>query len=132
MDIWYSPYRGKHTTKIFTLNRSGLYFIRLKSTKEIVYIGMSLYNLWNALYRHFNTPSDPVYYKDRNKYEVRVILIEDKDQTRELEKKFIRRIKPIHNRDFYDERRKVYKAGRKGIYQVHEDISSELLEGVPF
>jgi len=105
MDKWESPYTeaGK-TNKLFSFKVPGIYLIREKSSKEIIYIGMSKSNAYKALYRHFQVWNDRQYrvvYQDRDKYEVRVILISYQEAII-LERKLIKKYKPRDNREFYE------------------------------
>ncbi len=67
---WFAPYNARNKTNFskITSEKFGVYFIREKQSKEVVYIGYSKNNLYKALYRHYQ------YYKDsgyqiRNNYE---------------------------------------------------------------
>jgi len=105
MDKWDLPYRNNRTTKRFTFNKSGIYFIRCIKTKNILYIGLSLSNAYKALYRHFESWNDykhqRITYDDRNKVEIRVILC-DKYVADRYEKLLIRKFQPSDNLERYE------------------------------
>lgn len=102
MDKWQKPYIEGKTTKRFSHLKQGVYFIRDIVTKEILYIGMSKYSVYKALYRHFNRWVDVPCRTVFNKYmvEVRVILC---NNAHEYEKMLIRYFKPECNREMYED-----------------------------
>jgi hypothetical protein len=77
-----------------------VYFIRDIVTKEILYIGMSRYSVYKALYRHFNrwedNPNRSIF--DSNTVEVKVILCSN---AHGYEKRLIRYFQPEVNREMY-------------------------------
>jgi hypothetical protein len=105
MGSWVSPYSGKGTTSRYTLEKVGVYFIRDKYTKEIVYIGMSRSSLYKASYRHFQNWNTSVGYRvvysDRNGYEIRYIFM-DKRLVKRTEKRLIHKFKPRDNKERYE------------------------------
>jgi excinuclease UvrABC nuclease subunit len=106
MDKWQSPYTdaGRASKGFRFFKFPGVYLIRRKESKEIIYIGMSKSNAYKALYRHFETWNDRQYrvtYQDRDQYEVRIILT-TYCQAVALERKLIKKYKPKDNREFYE------------------------------
>lgn len=106
MDKWQLPYTnsGKASKRFRFFKFPGVYLIRKKDSKEIIYIGMSKSNVYKALYRHFETWNDRQYrvvYQYRDKYEIRIILT-SYCQAITLEKKLIKKYKPRDNREFYE------------------------------
>lgn len=79
---WFSPYaktKGKirQTLPFVTRSKCGVYLIRSKRTKEILYVGHSGHQLQKTLYRHFQSWKDKQYratYSNKFAYEVMVIL----------------------------------------------------------
>jgi hypothetical protein len=102
-DIWELPYKenGK-TTKRFSYKKSGIYLIREKESKILVYVGMSKVNTYKALYRHFNKWVDCPQrntYLNKNNYEVRIILTE---KASILERRIIKFFNPRDNNERYE------------------------------
>lgn len=102
MDKWQKPYIENKTTKRFSHLKQGVYFIRDIITKEILYIGMSKYSVYKALYRHFNKWIDVECRQvfDKNKVEVRIMLCEN---SHNFEKRLIRYFQPVFNRKMYED-----------------------------
>jgi excinuclease UvrABC nuclease subunit len=106
-DQWTPAYINNNTatTKRFTFKKSGVYLIRNKISKDIIYIGMSKVNVYKTLYRHFHQWNDysqrRVTYQSRENYEVRVILVEI-ELVAKLEIKLIKKYKPVDNYEKYD------------------------------
>jgi excinuclease UvrABC nuclease subunit len=106
MDTWQPAYIQTHTTKRFADKKAGVYLIRDKHTFDIVYIGMSQTNIYDALYRHFQKWSDVVQrvvFQDRENYEVRVIICETPQQAVITERRLIKRLNPSENHEFYED-----------------------------
>ncbi|MDD5006525.1 MAG: hypothetical protein PHS93_10315 [Candidatus Omnitrophica bacterium] len=106
---WFNPYYKQKGTDRCTLTRisrrvSGLYFIRSRRTKKIIYIGYSLGRLYYTMYRHFEQWTtkyhEPVTFS-RDSVQVRVLFCE-KHHVERLEHHFIRKYKPAYNRMQYD------------------------------
>jgi hypothetical protein len=102
MDKWQKPYIKDRTTKRFSHLKQGVYFIRDILTKKILYVGMSRYSIYKALYRHFSTWTDVSCRQvfDKNLVEVRVIICLD---AHEYEKRLIRYFQPVSNKEMYIE-----------------------------
>lgn len=102
-DKWENPYNSQNRTlKRFSHKKKGVYLIRHKFTKEILYIGVSNYSVYKALYRHFNKWDDH-YCRvvfDKNICEVRVII--DLDNPYKVEKRLIRYFQPKMNHEMYE------------------------------
>ncbi len=100
------PYNYSGQTTFRAANkRSGVYLI--KENSKLVYVGMSVSNLYRTLYRHFETwnhrSQQVVSYKDnldKKKYTVRVVYCTPK-QTVSLEKALIIKHKPRDNDNKY-------------------------------
>lgn len=106
MDMWICPYVDQKTTKRFTYKKPGVYLIRNKQTQQITYIGMSTTNVYKALYRHFQKWNDcpqRVVYLNREYYEVKTIVCQNKDEAIKLEKRLIKWFYPSDNREFYED-----------------------------
>lgn len=104
MDKWEDPYIDNKTTKLFAWKKTGIYLIRDKKTKEILYVGMSKSCLYKAMYRHFQKWDDyrfkRIVYHDRNRYQVRIILVND-GWVHYTEVRLIKYIMPRDNNNFY-------------------------------
>lgn len=130
MDKWDVPYIKGKTTKRFAYRKMGVYLIRDRNTKEILYIGMSKSNLAKTLYRHFQSWSNSwqyrVVYRDRIGYEVRVILT-DEERVGYVESRLIRYFNPKDNR--YK-----YKEGTEETIETCEELPEEFKElvEIPF
>lgn len=114
---WFEPYReedGKLRTNFFEYitpgnagkyNESGLYFIRDKDTRQIVYIGRSGGNergdLYNRLYRHFQKhhPKYAATTYPKFGYEVQIAQVDTQNNPRipELEEHYILSENPRDN-----------------------------------
>jgi excinuclease UvrABC nuclease subunit len=100
------PYRSTgRTTFPEMMNKSGVYLI--KENGRLVYVGVSLTNLYRTMYRHFeqwNHSGQGVttYYgkMKKNDYTVRVILC-SKAQASRLEKALIKKHRPRDNENKY-------------------------------
>jgi uncharacterized membrane protein len=100
---WFDPYKSLNKTNFPKIsNKHGVYFIRKKTTAEIVYIGFSRSNLYKALYRHFQWYNDSgsrdgrqrrTYYDNPTKYEVMICVCAQKHAAR-LEKHYIFEYRP--------------------------------------
>jgi hypothetical protein len=108
---WFAPYYLKNGDKLPALNmcwecqKSGIYFIRKKSTGNIVYIGQSQTQLKKTIYRHFQKWTDKQ--RSTNKhferktypkfgYEIRFLMLKPSDALR-LEAYLIQKIQPVDN-----------------------------------
>lgn len=107
---WFNPYyyknKSDHTTLLrFSHKKSGLYFIRSKTTKKIIYIGYSSNHLYYTLYRHFEQWTmkfqEPVTFS-RKTVQVRVLFC-DKHHISRLEQYFIKKYKPVKNKLLYED-----------------------------
>jgi excinuclease UvrABC nuclease subunit len=100
------PYRSTGKTTLPELvNKSGVYLI--KENSRLVYVGMSLSNLYRTMYRHFeqwnHDGQSVVTYVNKmkkNDYTVRVILCTKAQATR-LEKTLIKKHRPRDNENKY-------------------------------
>lgn len=126
VDKWEVPYKGGRTTKLRWFKHTGVYLIREKITKEIVYVGMSKSCLYKAMYRHFQSWNDNrqhrVTYNNRPGYEVRLICI-DKSKTVYYERRLIRYINPRDNTELYEDANEIQS-------KYNNEISKEFGEGV--
>jgi hypothetical protein len=133
MDKWDAPYRNKHTTKLSWMKKTGLYIIRDKNTKQIVYVGMSRSCLYRGMYRHFQSWNDPrqyrVTYLDRDNYEVRLILVEF-EKVEYFERRLIWYLNPRDNLNRYEEEKEHYDNMQDELNGV--DPFGEEVEEVPF
>jgi excinuclease UvrABC nuclease subunit len=104
-DIWEAPYvSAKCTKRTISYGKPGVYLIRHKSTKEILYIGMSGSNCYKALYRHFQKWTDKVQrvtYSPADDVEVRVCICKTADLAANLERRLIKDLSPKENHEFY-------------------------------
>ncbi|RFZ84757.1 hypothetical protein DYU05_03895 [Mucilaginibacter terrenus] len=108
---YHPPYKPSGRTSFpETAKRSGVYLI--KENDKLVYIGVSLTDLYKTLYRHFQTwndinyrtqkvkpPSDRVTYKNRmkrNRYTVRIVFCPP-GQAARLERALIIKYQPRDN-----------------------------------
>ena len=81
---WFLPYyrtkSGAYRTTLQYITRSqcGVYIIRSRKTKEILYVGYSSGQLYKTLYRHFQKWDDKTQYRasysQKSAYEVMVVL----------------------------------------------------------
>jgi len=105
MDKWETPYKNERTTKGFTVKKTGVYLIRSKETKRLLYVGMSKSCLYKAMYRHFQEWNDRrcyrIVYLNRDDYEVRIILV-DFSRVDYIERRLIRVLNPQDNRERYE------------------------------
>ena len=73
---WMMPYKGKKAA-YQGVRKCGLYMIRSKKNKKILYVGYSGYDVKKTMYRHFQSWSDPsqrrAVYKNRSLYQIKVI-----------------------------------------------------------
>ena len=103
--------KGRIRTLGLPRKRPGVYLI--KENEVIVYVGMSASCVVTAMYRHFYRWSDSktgravyrVTYNRRlseNKYTC-IIIHTETHQAAQMEKAFIRSIKPRDNRNYYEE-----------------------------
>ena len=102
-----APYDSKGKARIQSIKkRSGIYII--KENNKIVYVGMSGYNLYKTMYRHFQSWEDTQYrvtYQDQidtNKYTVRVVLCSPA-KAEKLEKGLILKYQPRDNAHKYEQ-----------------------------
>lgn len=100
---FFEPYYEKGKKDLCTLKAShetsvGVYLIRDKESKKILYIGHSTSNLYKTLYRHFQSWKDKQYRATFDKYktEVRIITTTEK-QAQRLERFLIRKYRPGAN-----------------------------------
>jgi hypothetical protein len=101
---WFSPYvkkNGIYKPNLKLLSeqfKTGVYFIRNKKTKKILYVGYSGYNLYKTIYRHFQKWTDQQYRatfdKKNNDYQLQIIFCKTK-QAQRLENYFIKKYKEI-------------------------------------
>lgn len=105
LDIWEVPYKNGRPSKAHKYtNKPGVYFIRNKSTKEILYIGMSGSNCYKALYRHFQKWTDKIQrvtYSSADDVEVRVCICKTSDLAANLERRLIKDLSPKENHEMY-------------------------------
>lgn len=109
---YFDPYvknsKGELKKAFFTLkkfkNKSGVYLIRNKKTKKIIYIGYSETQLYFTLYRHFQSWNDKAqerFVYDRKNHEVALILTTPKKAAL-IEAVLINRHKPKDNKLKYE------------------------------
>jgi hypothetical protein len=103
MDKWSLPYQKPNShSDIFRF--SGIYIIRMRDSKEIVYIGMSKSSIYKALYHHFNKWVDctcrRVTYQNREDYEVRTIKVPI-NSVDYVERRLIKFFRPRNNAMLY-------------------------------
>jgi excinuclease UvrABC nuclease subunit len=106
LDIWEAPYKnGKPSKAHKETNKQGVYFIRNKSTKEILYIGMSGSNCYKALYRHFHYWNDKIqrvtYSPQDSNIEIRICICKTATLAANLERRLIKDLLPKENHEFY-------------------------------
>lgn len=163
---WFDPYfpprEGKRDTPqmsdTWLSKKSGIYFIRHKATRAVVYVGMSSSQLKKTIYRHFQEWNDrarkalwgDIKRKSYPKqgYEVRFIYCSP-TRAAKLEKYFIQKLQPKDNEQKYDAyfgkteqeqdeaRDKVKDNFRKWSYdedgnEIPEMPKAEYLEEYPF
>lgn len=102
---WFSPYFTKKGAKkpvtalqYVTKSQCGVYIIRSKRTKEILYVGHSSKQLYKTLYRHFqdwesSTQYRATYYQ-HSAYEIMIILTGSCDTAYMTEQYYIHKVKP--------------------------------------
>jgi hypothetical protein len=100
---WYKPYKryrsgelkpNHHIPWLHTC--CGVYLIRSKRSKEVVYVGHSKSSVYKTLFRHFQDWDDPTQYRatyPKRKYEVALISTK-KHRVEKLERFLIARMKP--------------------------------------
>lgn len=97
---WVPPYEGTRTTLRHLHKKSGVYLIRNKTTKELLYVGMSKSSIYSALYRHFQDWSMSkqyrVWYMNRCDFEVRCIVV-NRSRVGYVEKRLIAYFNPKDN-----------------------------------
>ncbi|MEL7532348.1 MAG: GIY-YIG nuclease family protein [Bacteroidota bacterium] len=105
---WFSPYlkrknkKGKlirkTTLPFITKAQCGVYIIRSKKTKKILYVGYSASQLYKTLYRHFQdwrkSSQYRAEYRDADKYEVMIILTRSCLNAANLEQFYINKLGP--------------------------------------
>lgn len=105
---WFSPYlkrkskKGKLVRKTtlpyITKAECGVYIIRSKRTKKILYVGNSGSQLYKTLYRHFQdwrkSRQYRAEYRDPNKYEVMIFLTKSCLNASNLEQFYINKLGP--------------------------------------
>lgn len=94
---------GKPSFKLRGL--PGVYFIRDKNTKNIVYIGRSSSCVYKALYRHFHRWNDVVYrvvFNKNDKLEIGIIICKNGEDAVLLEREMILNYQPSLNKDKMD------------------------------
>ncbi|MEM6342532.1 MAG: GIY-YIG nuclease family protein [Bacteroidota bacterium] len=105
---WFSPYlkrknrKGemvrKTTLPFITKAKCGVYVIRSKRTKKILYVGYSGSQLYKTLYRHFQdwrkSNQYRAEYRNPNQYEVMVILTQSCVNASALEQYYINKLEP--------------------------------------
>ena len=102
-----SPYNKQGKANYKTVRKAGVYLI--KENSKLVYIGMSVTDVYKTMYRHFQTWNDRqqperVTYKSdlkRNNYTVRIIYCTSK-QASALETALIIKHKPRDNENKYN------------------------------
>lgn len=103
MDKWEKPYKGKNkTTKYMHRGKTGVYVLRCKVTKDILYVGMGSC-VYKAFYRHFHKWKDSesrVHFNKTNT-ECRFILT-TKEDVHKVEVRLIRYYKPKLNSILYE------------------------------
>lgn len=106
---WFSPYSKKNgiykpNLKLLSEQfKTGVYFIRNKKTKKVLYVGYSGYNLYKTIYRHFQKWTDRQYRatfdKKNNDYQLQIIFCSPK-QAQRLENYFIKKYKELGQADY--------------------------------
>lgn len=116
---WFEPYDGKKVTcpiPYATADKkyAGIYFIRDRKTKELLYIGSSKTNIRNTLYRHFQRWNDKRFWEEERGYrvshttykkhtiDVKLLVTYDGTAAFRLEKYFILKLNPRDNRLKYN------------------------------
>jgi len=108
------------------LNKKGVYILRSKETKAILYIGMSDFCVYKAFYRHFHFWKDTSSRKRFNKTGTECRLIETtKEDAHKLEVRLIRYFQPVMNGIMYttedpEQRSTMFECG---IYKKKKLIS---------
>ncbi|MEL6193937.1 MAG: GIY-YIG nuclease family protein [Bacteroidota bacterium] len=105
---FFPPYFKKNGRDRTTLNYitkacCGVYIIRSKQTKKILYVGFSGKDLYKTLYRHFQSWEDPKQYRttyaNKYAYEIMVVLHPNPNIMFMLEQYYIDRLKPRDTMD---------------------------------
>lgn len=100
MDKWETPYNGLRCSKTKFAKKYGVYFVRDKHTRELLYIGKSQYCLYKGLYIHFYRRADDewrvCFDKEDTSIEARMIVTE-KEKAHLYEKRLIQYFKPKLN-----------------------------------
>ena len=98
---WFRPYKkGKTVLPSKYYKKAGVYIIRSKQTKKLIYVGYSANNIKRTLYRHFQNWNDRQqdrFVYDKNKYELKIYRTGSKTAAR-LEKYLIDKLKPRDNK----------------------------------
>lgn len=107
---WNSPYKKQgdsYKTALPNVNSgcncSGVYLIKSKRSKKVVYVGRSLSDLYKTIYRHFQTWNDriPRVVYAKTGYSIRVIFT-TKERAILLEKALIEKYNPRDNSEKYE------------------------------
>lgn len=97
---WISPYTKKGNANYKHSKKCGVYLVRSRKSKKILYVGYSGYDLKKTLYRHFQSWNDSTQfravYKNRNLYQIKVIECSCSAASK-LEKYLIKKYKPRDN-----------------------------------
>jgi len=113
------PYNAAGNTTLLKDYKTGVYII--KENGKVVYIGVSLRNIYKTLYRHFenwNHANQDVtcYDIDSKKYTYRVVFCTE-SQAHVLEKILIKKLKPRDNRHKHESY--AIEKYRKQVYNMY-------------
>lgn len=124
-----APYSANGKTNfLYTQNKAGVYIIYKNGVP--VYVGMSGYNVYKTMYRHFQSWKDNsqvrVTYSKLNGITCRVILC-TKEQASRLEKALILKYKPKDNPNKY-----TFFALKPTHKKILDDFTGTPVESCPF
>jgi hypothetical protein len=125
---WFEPYQGTRTTlSSQTKANRGIYFIKSKRSKKIIYVGSSETQLYKTIYRHFQIWNDnrPRITYGKNGYLIKVILTTSNKYDL-IEQFYINKLKP---RDCMNKYEKL-KMDFKSMPQVEKQM--QRIEESPF
>ncbi len=114
-----SPYTPSGSTTLTKDDKTGVYII--KENGKVVYIGVSLRNIYKTLYRHFenwiHSKQDVTNYDiNAHKYSYRVVFCTP-SQAHVLEKILIKKLKPRDNRHKHESY--AIEKYRKQVYNMY-------------
>ncbi len=131
---WYEPYKktkagykpNPHIPWIRTC--CGVYLIRSKRSKKVVYVGHSKSSIYKTLYRHFQDWDDPTQYRatyPKRYYEVALIPTK-KDRVEKLERFLVSKLEPKDAKVTYDD----YSPKKKTREKLKEDLEGARAEDI--